>query len=120
MIGDVSASISALDSMQKAQAVSSNNVANMLTEGYDPVRAVFQATEPAGVKVELRQGGRRADETGEGQGETEEVVAQSAPSGVDLAEETVNQATYSTAHTANANVLRMYGELTGTLVDLFA
>jgi flagellar hook protein FlgE len=93
----------ALSGMQSAQtrvAVSAHNVANLLTEGFHPQRAV---------QTSLASGGSRAT-----------VATAAAPEPVDLEREIVGQIVAKTQYAASARVLGVELDLKGSLLDVLA
>ena len=93
----------ALSGMQSAQtrvAVSAHNVANLLTDGFRPQRAM-QTSAPAG-------------------GSQASVTTAPAPEPVSLEQEIVDQIVSKTQYEASARVLGVSAEMRGSLLDLFA
>lgn len=121
-INGLNIGVSALQANQRALDISANNVANALTAGFQPSRAVFQATAPSGVVVNVSQAGQQlaqqiAQQTNGSQGNTS---LASEPSGTDLATEIVNQIQYKAGFNFAANIIKTNDEILGTLLDLRA
>lgn len=93
----------ALSGMQSAQtrvAVSAHNVANLLTDGFRPQRAV-QTSSAAG-------------------GSQASVATAAAPEPVSLDQEIVDQIVAKSQYKASARVLGISADMRGSLLDLLA
>jgi flagellar hook protein FlgE len=93
----------ALSGMQSAQtrvAVSAHNVANLLTDGFRPQRAV---------QTSVAAGGSQAS-----------VATTASPEPVRLEQEIVDQIVAKNQYRASARVLGVSAEMRGSLLDLFA
>jgi len=93
----------ALSGMQSAQtrvAVSAHNVANLLTDGFRPQRAV---------QTSSTNGGSQAS-----------VATAAAPESVSLDQELVDQIVAKSQYQASARVLGISADMRGSLLDLLA
>lgn len=105
VLNSINTALSALHGYRKGFAASAGNTANIATEGYEPVEAVFTEAPQGGVEVTLRQ----SDES-----------PPATRSGTDVTDETVKNITYRAGFRANAGVIKRSDEMLGTLLDLMA
>ena len=92
----------ALSGMQSAQtrvAVSAHNVANLLTDGFRPQRAV---------QTSVSAGGSQAS-----------VAMAASPESVSFDQEIIDQIVAKNQYEASARVLSVSAEMRGSLLDLF-
>lgn len=104
--------ISGLRAHQRALDVSSHNIANANTAGFQPQQATFQEGLAGGVVVNISQPGSQAAETG--------TPAASEASGTDLNSELVHAIQYKVGFDLSAQIVKTTAEILGTLVDLKA
>ena len=112
-ISALNAGLSGIQSNQRALGISADNVANDLTTGYQPQRAVFQATAPVGSSV-------TASNPAPALGATPPSGAAAAASGTNLPDEMVNQLTYQLGVEASAKVVKVSDATLGTLLNTLA
>ena len=89
--------------------VSSHNTANVVTDGFVPLQASFEALEGGGVRVRITRGS--------GGPGAPEAVGPTA-SGTDLSEEVANQVIGVAAYRANLRSLQAAEDTEGVLVRL--
>lgn len=118
---------SGLQAYQRALDISANNVANALTNNFQPRQPQFQESAPAGVVVTLSPAGNQianAVNGGNAAGNTSNGAAtpndEDLPSGTDLTTEIVNQIQYQAGFNFSAKVVQANDEILGTLLDLRA
>ena len=105
--------LSGLAAAQVGIGVSAHNIANALTEGFEPSQVEFREQSPAGEQP--RQVGRGVlASVVDGPGDT----AQASSSGTELADEIINLTLYSTMFRANLAVVETSGELMDELLQL--
>jgi len=114
MISALNSTVSALRAFFTKLGVTADNIANVNTDGFKKNRAIFQADENGGVRVEIRKddspGFRYAAVEN---GETVEKEA----SNVDLAEELPNLMVTKRAYQANLKTIETQNEMLGSLLD---
>jgi flagellar hook protein FlgE len=114
MINAINSALTALQAFGTKQEVTSNNVANVNTDGFKKSRATFQEADPSGVIVSISRvntpGGPLPPD--ENTGEPREA------SNVDIGEEVVNQTTTKFAYTANLKTLKTTNDMIGTVIDI--
>ena len=115
MIDGTYAASLALKAFSKSLAVTSNNVANMNTNGYKKSRAVLQEGQNGGVEVSIQKIDTPGspipfEEASDGQ------VRET--SNVDLAEEMVHMMLAQRGHEGNVKSLQAQDELIGTILDI--
>nr|WP_315393604.1 flagellar basal body rod C-terminal domain-containing protein [uncultured Duganella sp.] len=103
-------SASGLQASAGALANSAHSVANMNTAGFEPARASFQETSPAGGGVTLSVEGRQ----------TEASARSPDTSGTDFATETTNALVYKAQFDLSAKVIQAADQNLGTLIDIKA
>ncbi|MBN1515362.1 hypothetical protein JXA32_02215 [Candidatus Sumerlaeota bacterium] len=108
------ASLSALQSLQRAQANVAHNVANSMTPGFQSAQAVFQPTPSGGVSVNLKQTHSPYDES------PDDFSDEPPDNDVDLAHELTQSLIYRRAFQANAAVIRTLDETAGNFLDIIA
>src|ERR1700692_3741364 len=106
-ISALSSGVSGLQAYQTAFDSSSNNVANLDTNGFQPQKADFQSNPGGGVHVVLR-----APIT------PQSAAAANAPSGTDLTSETVNSLQYQYGFDMSAQVVKTSDQMLGTLINI--
>ena len=99
-------SASGLQASAGALANSAHSVANMNTAGFEPARATFQETSPAGGGVTLSVQGRQ--------------MQSSEASDTDFATETTNSLMYKAQFDLSAKVIQAADQNLGTLIDIKA
>ena len=99
-------SASGLQASASALANSAHSVANMNTAGFEPARATFQESSPAGGGVTLSVQGRQ--------------MQASEASGTDFATEATNSLVYKAQFDLSAKVIQTADENLGTLIDIKA
>ncbi len=115
MIASVGNTLSALNAFQKKMEVTSNNIANVDTDGFKRSDAVLSENATGGVKVTLSKDEspgpiKMESYTGE---ETE-------MSNVDLAEELTDTITTEKAYSANLKTFQTQDEMLGDLMNILA
>ena len=115
MINATSISVSALNAFQKKMDVTADNVANVLTDGFEKSRVTFQEKASGGVnavidRVEIIDIQKKTI------GNDELVTAQS--SNVDLSEELTNIISTTAAYKANLTSVKTQEDMTGALLDI--
>lgn len=123
MASAVSNNISALTAIGKQMAVSANNTANSLTEGFRKSRALLVEGQNNSVQVEISRAGEAlsAIQAQDGQEDTagqNGLLEGGAPSDVEYVEEAVTMVTAQRAFEANIKALQAYDEMTKTVVDI--
>lgn len=103
--------ITGLRANQRALDVSSHNIANANTAGFQPQQAIFQEGVAGGVVVNISQAGNQASAT---------PAASNEASGTDLNSELVNSIQYKVGFDLSAQIVKTSAEILGTLVDLKA
>ncbi len=138
MVDATHAASSALDAFSKSLAVTSNNIANMNTDGYKKSRATLQEGQNGGVEVSIEKidtpgspipheedpdvqteespNADSAEDTANSQ-ETADVQTQET-SNVDLAEETVHMIIAQRGYEANLKSIEAQDELQETILDI--
>lgn len=115
MINGISSALTALDAFFKKMDVASNNVANIITDGFKKSRAVIKEGENGGVTVSIQKidtpGSVITYEEGSG-------VQTKEGSNVDFAEEAVNMILAQRGFEANLKSLKAQSELLGTVLDI--
>lgn len=104
--------ITGLRANQRALDVSSHNIANANTRGFQPQQAAFQEGHAGGVVVNISQSGNQALETA--------APATDEASGTDLTSELVHSIQYKVGFDLSAQIVKTSAEILGTLVDLKA
>lgn len=97
---------SALQASAGALANSAHSVANMGTANFQPARATFQESAPAGGGVSLSVEGRQ--------------LQSSEAGGTDFATEATNSLVYKAQFDLSAKVIQAADENLGTLIDIKA
>jgi len=114
MINPIFSAFSALAALGEKLGVTSNNVANMDTEGFKKSRAILEEATPSGVTVSINRidtPGSPLPSEGGGQGVRES-------SNVDMEHEMVDLITTKDAYTADLKTIKTEGEILGTLFDI--
>lgn len=115
MIRSVTASISALKAYDRKLTVTSDNLANLNTDGFKKRRVDFRSARPEGVQVSVRQ----IDTPGPPNLDAESVPGLPAEkSNVELVEEIPNLISGSRGYQANLKALKTGDEMIGTLLDM--
>jgi flagellar basal body rod protein FlgG len=114
MISAIYPALSALRAFGQKLGITSNNIANISTNGFKKSRVVLEEAYPSGVKASISRVNIPGaplppeKETGEPQ-ETSNVIAE---------EEMVDLITTKQAYTANLNTIKAEQEILGTLLDI--
>lgn len=108
-ISAFSSGLSGLQSNQAALDVSANNVANVSTNGFQPQRAAFQESSPAGGGVTLSAQGRDLAAAS--------AAPSSAGSGTDLASDITNSLVYKAGFDLSAKVIQASDDMLGSLIN---
>jgi len=115
MVASIQSNVSALQAFSKQMAVSSNNVANALSDNFKKSRAINTEGENGQVRTTITKidtpGPLVQDPLSE-TGELKEL------SNTDIIEELTNQIIIEQGFKANAKVIKTYEETIGSLVDL--
>lgn len=115
MVTSIQSSVSALQAFSKQMAVSSNNVANVMSDDFKKSRAINVEGENGGVKTVITKidtPGPLVEDPLSTTGELKEL------SNTDIAEELTNQIVYEHGFKANAKVISTYEETIGSLIDM--
>lgn len=110
---------SGLTANQRALDVAANNVSNANTPGFQPQRANFQESSPAGTGVTISAEGRRL-----AAGDNTPAPASAAtaatqrPNGVGLASELTDTLVYKAGFNLSANVVKAADQALGSLIDV--
>ena len=105
-ISTIHTAASGLQASTGALANSARSVANMSTAGFQPARASFQESSPAGGGVTLSVEGRQTQS--------------SEASGVDFATEATDALVYKAQFDLSAKVIQAADQNLGTLIDIKA
>ena len=108
---------SGLTANQRALDVAANNVANANTPGFQPQRAQFQESSPAGTGVTLSAEGRRLSASENTPGPADASAA-SRPNGVGLASELTDTLAYKAGFNLSANVVKAADQALDSLIDV--
>ena len=115
MVSSVNTNISALSALGKKMAVTSNNIANVESEGFKKSRAVLKEGESGSVEVDITRietpGDTRVEDADGEQVEREF-------SNVDLAEEITGTIPTQRGYEANLTVIKARDEILGTVLDI--
>lgn len=115
MINGINSALTALDAFFKKMDVASNNVANIISDGFKKSRAVIEEGKNGGVTVSIQKidtpGSAITYEDGSG-------VQTKEGSNVDFAEEAVNMILAQRGFEANLKSLKTQSELLGTFLDI--
>ena len=106
--------ITSLRAYQRALDISSHNIANANTAGFQPKQAQFQEAIAGGVVVNISQNGSLAS------GSTIPAELSTDASGTDLATELVNAIQYKAGFQFSAQIVKAADEVLGTLIDINA
>ena len=106
--------LSALDAYGQKLDVTSNNIANLNTDGFKKSRAIFEEADSSGVIVSISKVNNPGTPipSVDGTGKPRE------SSNVDLAEEVVNLKTTKRGYQANLKVVKAEDEMLGSLFDI--
>ena len=115
MINATGISVSALNAFQKKLDVTADNVANVLTDGFEKSRVTFQEKASGGVnavvdRVEISEIQEKTT------GDDERATVQS--SNVDFSEELTNIISTTAAYKANLTSVKTQEDMTGALLDI--
>ena len=102
-----------LRAYQRALDISSHNIANANTSGFQPSQAQFQEANAGGVVVNISQNGSVASAS-----TTNEFNSQA--SGTELSTELVNSIQYKIGFQFSAQIVKTANEVLGTLIDISA
>jgi flagellar basal-body rod protein FlgC len=108
-ISALNSGLSGMQAFQRALDSSSNNVANLQTNGFEPQQADFQENTGGGVKVTLST-------PAASQGDS----SASAPSGTDFTAEAVNSVQDQLGFELSAQVVKTADQTLGTLINIKA
>lgn len=115
MISTLGTSVSAVTSFKNKMDVTSNNIANVNTDGFKKSRALLKEGEFGGVETEVQQvdtpGSIRLETI---DGELTEVES----SNVDLAEELTDTIVTKTGYESNLKTAKAVDEMIGSLLDV--
>jgi len=115
MVSSIQSNVSALQAFSKQIAVSSNNVANALSDDFKKSRAINSEGKNGQVETtitKINTPGPLVEDPKSTTGELKEL------SNTDIAEELINQMIAVQGYTANTKVIKTYEETIGSLVDL--
>ena len=118
-ISALSSGLSGLQAFQRAQDVTSNNIANVDTNGFKPQQAQFQSQTGGGVTVNASTPGT-ASTSSTSSTTSPQSLSSAQPSGTDLTNETVNSLQYKYGFDLSAQVVKAANENLGTLVNIQA
>lgn len=116
MIAAIWNNLSALSALDKKMQVTSNNVANVNTNGFKKSQAVLREGENGGVKVDVHQVKTLGYPTERLEGDS---VVETETSNVDLTGEFGESIVTQNAYTANLKTIKIQGEMLGSLLDIF-
>lgn len=124
-ISALNSGLSGMQAFQRALDVTSNNVANVDTNGFKPQQAQFQSQTGGGVNVSATPPGAATSTSGTGTSNTGNAASPASlssaqPSGTDLTNETVNSLQYKYGFDLSAQVVKSANETLGTLVNIQA
>jgi flagellar basal-body rod protein FlgC len=115
MISAVNSSVSALQAYKTQMEVTSNNVANVNTEGFKKSKATLKEGDNGDVQVDVN----RVDTPGHRYQELEgDQMVEKETSNVDLAEEFPQMMVTQHAYEANMKVLQTQDKMLGTTLDI--
>jgi flagellar hook protein FlgE len=115
MISAVSSTVSALQAYKTQMEVTSNNVANVNTDGFKKSKATLKEGHNGDVQVDVN----RVDTPGSRYRELEnDQMVEKETSNVDLAEEFPQMMVTQHAYEANMKVLQAQDKLLGTTLDI--
>ena len=117
MIDSTSASISALTAFQTKLDTTSNNIANVLTNGYKKDRVILQEGESGGVKAIVDH---VDTQNMPGEAVASNKNLENELPNVDLAEEMTNLMITQKAYNANLKGLKVHDEMLGAILDFLA
>ncbi len=106
--------LSALDAYGKKLDVTSNNIANLNTDGFKKSQAVFEEADSSGVIVSIS----KVNTPGAPIPSEDGTEKPRESSNVDLAEEIVNLKTTKHGFEANLKTLKAQDEMLGSLFDI--
>ena len=106
--------ITSLRAYQRALDISSHNIANANTAGFQPEQAQFQEAIAGGVVVNISQNGSVAS------GFTVSSELASVTSGTDLATELINTIQFKAGFQFSAKIVKAADDVLGTLIDIHA
>jgi flagellar hook protein FlgE len=112
-ISALSAGLSGLQANQQALGAEAHNVANLNTQNFQPQKANFQETQPAG-------SGTAVTLSSAAKGLSQSDGAKAAPSGTDPATSITNSLVYKAGFDLSAKVVKAADERIGTLLDIKA
>ena len=116
MIRSMSASHSAILAHERKMSVTSNNIANVNTDGFKKSRAIIEEGERNDVRVEIQRDespGPVVYESRDGE------MVERELSNVDIGEELTQTITTLNGYKANLKMVKVQDEMIGTLIDLF-
>ena len=115
MISAVNSTVSALQAYKTQMEVTSNNVANVNTEGFKKSKATLKEGEHGDVQVDVN----RVDTPGHRYQELEnDRMVEKETSNVELAEEFPQMMVTQHAYEANMKVLQAQDKMLGTALDI--
>jgi len=114
MVSALYPALSALRALGDKLGVTSNNIANVNTDGFKKSRAVFEDASPSGVTVSIS----RVETPGAPLPVDRETGEIRESSNVAIEEEMVDLITTKHAYTANLNIIKTEEEMIGTLLDI--
>jgi flagellar basal-body rod protein FlgC len=115
MISAVNSTVSALQAYQTQMQVTSNNVANVNTEGFKKSKATLREGDNGDVQVDVN----RVNTPGHRYQELEgDKMVEKETSNVDLAEEFPQMMVTQHAYEANMKVLQAQDKMMGTTLDI--
>ena len=106
--------ITSLRAYQSGLDISSNNIANANTSGFQPQQAQFQEAIAGGVVVNISQNGSAAS------GLSTSAALGTEANSTDLATELVNTIEYKAGFQFSAQIVKAADEVLGTLIDITA
>ena len=115
MVNSIKNNLSALNAFSKQMMVSSNNVANTLTQDYKKSRAINSQGTKNQVTTTITQINTNSPLVQNPLDETSELIELS---NTDITEEMTNQIVIEQGFKANAKVISTNNELIGTIIDI--
>jgi flagellar basal-body rod protein FlgC len=116
MIAAILNNLSALHAFDKKMQVTSNNVANINTNGFKKSQAVLKEGDNGGVKVDVHQVKTSGYPMKQLEGNR---VMETETSNVDLTEEFGERIVTQNAYSVNLNTIKTQEEMLGSLLDIF-
>jgi len=118
MISALNSTVSALQAYKAQMEVTSNNVANVNTDGFKKSKATLKEGHPGDVQVDVNRVDTPGHPYRDLEGDQGDQRVEKETSNVDLAEEFPQMALTQHAYEANMKVLQAQDKLLGTTLDI--